>query len=94
MTPKPEDDVVGRVLVTAKGYGEALATHHHSVQQVLALAGHDRSVLEAARDRARAEGEAAATESEAVVDVVPEASALVAFKLLDEAIAELDREGP
>ncbi len=88
-----DNDLVDRVYTTAKGYGEALATHHSSVQQVLAVAGHDRRVLEAARERAHAEGEGAARQpTTGVSDVVDEASALVASRLLDEAIAELDRK--
>jgi hypothetical protein len=51
-------------------------------------------VIEAARERARAETEAAAAESTTGAnDVVEEASALVAFRLLEEAIADLDHEG-
>jgi hypothetical protein len=85
------DQLAARVYAAAKGYGEALATHHSSVRNLLDLAERDREVLIAARERALAEAEQAAQRpSSGESDVVDEAPGLVASRLLEEAISELD----
>ncbi|HYY44944.1 MAG TPA: hypothetical protein VE975_07115 [Actinomycetota bacterium] len=89
------DDLAYRLYLHAKGLGEAMAKHNRAVAELLSLAEGNRNVLEAARGYARSDAaQAQAQPASDDVEDTPEAPALLALRLLEEAIEQLSAEAP
>ncbi len=88
------DPRVDSVYNLAMGFGSALIQHSEAVDELVSAAKRDRGVLEEAHRRIHREAaEAAAEETAAVAgEEVPEAPALLATRLLADAIEELEGE--
>ncbi len=88
------DDLVQRVYAHARGLGEALSSHAGAIDELLEVAQRDRDAL--VRSLELAEQEVGRTEEERSAAVgdegPPVAPALLASRLLRDAIAELDSQ--
>jgi hypothetical protein len=93
---RPEPDVsVEQLVQHAMGLAEGMSKSEDAVGELIELAGGRRNVLEEARDRAEQEGRAIAARDTPVTPEsdmeIPEATALLAGRLLAEAAESCDR---
>jgi hypothetical protein len=86
------DDIADRIFSYAMGLGEARTKDAETIEELVALAGNDRRPLREALKRTKALAAASVADLDEERDdaAPPEAAALVASRLLAEALESLD----